>query len=201
LIELARQRAGELASLQTEYPTRHIEIIRADANDAIANLCKTTAWGHTRGVVFLDPYGLQVSWHTLVAIQQTQSLDLWILVPTGIGLNRLLTKDGQIPQGWQNALDRFLGTEDWRTEFYRTEQFVDLFGEEHDRRVKEASAGKFQKFVLKRLRSIFPIVLNRAVPLANSKGQVMYLLCFASANPSPKVKRLATGFAKWAAKV
>jgi three-Cys-motif partner protein len=202
LIELARQRVGELASLQTDYPARKIEIVRAGANDAIANLCSTTNWRQTRGVVFLDPYGLQVSWNTLVAIQQTRSLDMWVLVPTGIGLNRLLKKDGQIPIEWQDALDRFLGTRDWRTEFYRVEEEgADLFGDQQARSVKEASAAKFERFVLKRLHSIFPIVLDRVVPLTNSRGQVMYLLCFASANPSPKVRKLATEFARWATKV
>jgi hypothetical protein len=41
--------------------------------------------------------------------------------------------------------------------------------------------------------------MDTCVRLTNSKDQTMYLLCFASANPSPKVKALATRLARWAA--
>jgi three-Cys-motif partner protein len=76
LIERATRQASELTGLKTEFPNRNIEIKNADANDAIAELCKTTSWPGTRGVVFLDPYGLQVTWDTLVAIARTKALDV-----------------------------------------------------------------------------------------------------------------------------
>jgi three-Cys-motif partner protein len=97
LIERATRRASDLTALKAEFSGREIEIINKDANDAIGEICRTTNWRITRGVVFLDPYGLQVSWATLVAISKTESLDAWILFPTGIGLNRLLKKDGNLP--------------------------------------------------------------------------------------------------------
>ena len=84
LIERATRRASELSALIAEYPNRKIEVINANANDAIAELCRATNWRSTRGVVFLDPYGLQVSWPTLVAISRTGALDACILFPTGI---------------------------------------------------------------------------------------------------------------------
>jgi three-Cys-motif partner protein len=200
LIERATRRAGELAALVAEHPNRNIEVINQDANEAIARLCKEVDWLKTRGVVFLDPYGMQLSWNTLLAIARTKRLDIWLLVPTGMGLNRLLTKDGNVPEEWQNTLDRFLGTEEWRSHFYRVEKDMNLFGEAQHKRVKEANATKFEAFVLERLRGCFPIVLDRGMRLTNSKGQVMYLLCFASANPSPKVKALAPKLARWAAR-
>jgi three-Cys-motif partner protein len=144
---------------------------------------------------------LQVAWDTLVAISSTKALDVWILFPTGIGLNRLLTKDGNIPSEWQDVLDRFLGTVKWRDAFYKIEEVTDLFRAVDYRRVKDADAKKFETFLLDRLRSIFPVVMDSGVPLTNSKGQIMYLLLFASANPSPKVKSLALKLAEWAARV
>jgi three-Cys-motif partner protein len=104
------ERASELEALKTEFPNLKVEIVNADANEAIAAVCSTTNWRGTRGVVFLDPYGLQVTWATLVAIAATKALDVWVLFPSGMGLNRLLTKSGDIPQGWQETLDRSLGT-------------------------------------------------------------------------------------------
>jgi len=201
LIERATRRASQLASLKSEYANRNIEIRNADANDAIKELCKAIDWRTARGVVFLDPYGLQVTWDTLIAIARTGALDVWILFPSGMGLNRLLTKSGKIRQEWQNTLDRSLGTADWREAFYRNEAEADLFGGTRSRVVKDADPSKLEKFYLNRLRTIFPIVSSACVRLTNSKDQTMYLLCFASASRSPKVKELAGRLAGWATKV
>jgi hypothetical protein len=116
-----------------------------------------------------------------------------------MGLNRLLTKRGDIPKEWQDTLDRFLGTSEWRSAFYKLVRFPDLFEDERHRSVKNTDTEKFEKFILSRLRTIFPVVLDKSVALTNTKGQTMYLLCFVSANPSPKVKALATRLAGWAA--
>lgn len=200
LIERATRRASELTTLKTEFPSRVIEIINDDANDAIATLCKTTNWRSTRGVVFLDPYGLQVTWDTLFAISQTKALDVWVLFPSGMGLNRLLTKSGDIPQDWQETLDRSLGTKEWRSAFYRSEEDSDLFNGPRSKMVKDADPVKLERFYLDRLRKIFPTVMSNCIRLTNSKDQTMYLLCFACANPSPKAKALVTRLASSAAK-
>jgi three-Cys-motif partner protein len=200
LIERVTRRASELVALRDEFPNRNIDVINADANDAIADLCKATNWRSSRGVVFLDPYGLQVTWDTLVGIARTGALDVWVLFPSGMGLNRLLTKSGDIPQEWQDTLDRSLGTEEWREAFYRNVEEADLFSGSRTMIVKDADPKKLEKFYLDRLRAIFPTVMKNPIRLTNSKDQTMYLLCFASANPSPKVKSLATRLAGWAAK-
>ena len=202
-VERLAKRASELSELKSEYANRNVEVVIADANEAIKKICASTNWHvarGTRGVVFLDPYGLQVSWDTLVAISQTKALDVWILFPSGMGLNRLLTKDGDIQQEWQDTLDRSLGTDKWRSTFYKSEEEADLFEGTRQRTVKDADADKLEHFYLDRLREIFPIVMDNYIRLTNSKDQTMYLLCFASANPSSKVKALALKLARWAAK-
>ena len=200
LIERATRRASELESLKSDFPNLRVEIINADANDTIADVCKITDWRGARGVVFLDPYGLQVHWDTLGAVASTQALDVWVLFPSGMGLNRLLMKTGDIPQEWQETLDRSLGTKQWREAFYRDEGEADLFEGERKTRVKDARPEKLETFYLDRLRTVFPTVMKNCVRLTNRKNQTMYLLCFASANPSPKVKALATRLASAAAK-
>lgn len=200
LVERVTRRASELTALKSQFPDREIEIINDDANDAIAAVCKATSWRGTRGIVFLDPYGLQVTWDTLVAIARTKALDVWVLFPSGMGLNRLLTKSGDIPQEWQETLDRSLGTNEWRSAFYRNEEEADLFAGQRSKTVKDADPAKLEKFYLDRLRKIFPTVMDNCIRLTNSKDQTMYLLCFASSNPSPKVKALATRLAGWATK-
>jgi three-Cys-motif partner protein len=182
-IEKRRRRSSALNHLKLEFPNRAIEILNEDANTAVQWICRDTDWRSNRAVLFLDPYGMQVSWETLVAVAATKAIDVWMLYPTGMGLNRLLTKDGDIPSEWQQALDRSLGCRDWREAFYRVEESSDLFGHASTDRVKDASTEKFEAFLLDRFRTIFAGVAPEAVPLRNSRGQVMYLLCFACGNP------------------
>ena len=61
-------------------------------------------------MLFLDPYGMQVEWRTIEAIAKTEAIDLWLLFPLAIGVNRLLTKSGEIPESWRRRLNLLLGT-------------------------------------------------------------------------------------------
>jgi len=181
-IEKRQSRSSVLEHLRSEFPDRTIEILNEDANTAVQRLCREANWRTSRAVLFLDPYGMQVSWETLDAVAKTKAIDVWMLYPTGMGLNRLLTKDGEIPPEWQQALDRSLGCSDWRQAFYIVRETSDLFGELKNEMIKDAGTEKFESFLLNRLRTIFAGVAPVALPLKNSRGQVMYLLCFACGN-------------------
>jgi len=181
-IEKRQSRSSVLERLKSEFSARTIEILNEDANVAVQRICAQTDWRTNRAVLFLDPYGMQVSWETLEAVAKTRAIDVWMLYPTGMGLNRLLTKDGEIPPEWQQALDRSLGCSDWRQAFYRVQERPNLFGEPTTELVKDAGTEKFEAFLLDRLRTIFVGVAPVALPLKNSRGQVMYLLCFACGN-------------------
>ena len=64
---------------------------RSDANEYLNEpLWQGLDRGPRRAVLFLDPYGMEVEWDTMVAIAKTQAIDLWILFPLGIAVNRLL---------------------------------------------------------------------------------------------------------------
>ncbi|HEY3908359.1 MAG TPA: three-Cys-motif partner protein TcmP [Stellaceae bacterium] len=181
-VEKQQNRSKTLEDLKDEFPDRRIEVLTNDANEAVRRICRETDWRKNRAVLFLDPYGMQVSWETLEAVATTKAIDVWMLYPTGMGLNRLLTNDGEIPAEWQQTLDRSLGATDWRQAFYRVEERNDLFDETTRELVKDAGTGKFEAYLLDRLRRIFVAVAPETLPLVNSKGQVMYLLCFACGN-------------------
>jgi three-Cys-motif partner protein len=181
-IEKRRRRSSALEHLKCEFPDRAIQILNEDANVAVQRICDCTDWRSNRAVLFLDPYGMQVSWETLAAVASTRAIDVWMLYPTGMGLNRLLTKGGEIPSEWQQALDRSLGCRNWREAFYRIEETTDLFGHTSMDRITDASTEKFEAFLLDRFRTIFVGIAPETMPLRNSRGQVMYLLCFVCGN-------------------
>jgi three-Cys-motif partner protein len=85
-------------------------------------------WKKERAVVFLDPFGMQVKWDTVATLASTGPVDLWYLFPLGVGVSRLLKRDGNISEAWQKRLDLLCGTGDWRAEFYPVQTQANLFG-------------------------------------------------------------------------
>jgi three-Cys-motif partner protein len=136
-IEQRADRCAELEKLKGSFPdlAANIDIRRGEANEQIQRICGSN-WRRRRAVLFLDPYGMQVEWKTIEAIASTQAIDLWLLFPLGIGVNRLLTRSGEIPASWRKRLDLLLGTSDWYEDFYRKESMPTLFGDEAEHLVK-----------------------------------------------------------------
>jgi len=127
----------------------------------------------------------QVEWATIKAIAQTKAIDLWLLFPLGIGVNRLLTRSGDIPQSWRRRLNLLLGTEGWYDEFYQVETMPTLFGDEKERLVKATMATIGRSFNT-RLKGIFAGVAEEPGVLRNSANNPLYLLCFAVGNERGK---------------
>jgi len=151
-----------------------------DANEVLKTWCNERDWHKERAVVFLDPYGMQVEWTTVQTLATTKAIDLWYLFPLGVGVARLLKRDGNIEESWQNRLDLLLGTSGWRSRFYGVQTTRDLFG---DRKIVErtATVEMIREFINERLASCFARVAKGLV-LRNSKSSPLYLLCFAAAN-------------------
>jgi three-Cys-motif partner protein len=162
-----------------------VEIRNGDANVEIQALCGRRPWTSHRAVLFLDPYGMQVEWQTIEAIAGTNAIDLWVLFPLGIGVNRLLTRSGEIPAGWRRRLDLLLGTPDWYEEFYRFEPEPTLFDADKERVVK-ATMGTIGRYFNDRLKSVFAGVAEEPGVLRNSSNNPLYLLCFAMGNQRGK---------------
>ena len=60
----------ELDLTCSEYPELlpRIKIVNAEANETLQELCNNRNWRNHRAVLFLDPYGMQVTWETLESI-------------------------------------------------------------------------------------------------------------------------------------
>ena len=196
-IEANLRRFQQLKRLEEAFPSMMERMMfrNEEANAAIVNVCATTNWRRIRAVLFLDPYGMQVKWSTIEAIGRAQHIDLWYLFPAG-AVHRLLQREGEIPAGWKNALDRILGDASWRTEFYRTAPEATLFGD-LTRETKVADLSAIETYVRKRLVQTFQGgVARNALQLRNSKGSCMYLLFFACGNPAPRAHGLALKIAQ-----
>lgn len=134
-----------------------------------------------RAVVFLDPYGMQVDWKTVELLGGSQKVDLWLLVPLGQALLRMMPKS-EPPDSWSNRLTAFLGTDDWKVEFYQKSMQETLFGPE-EIIVRKATVRAVTDYLIARLKTAFYGVHDSPMILENSRGVPLYLLCFAAGNP------------------
>lgn len=195
-VERSRDRCVQLENLKLEFPelANRIDIQQGDANAEIQQLCSGN-WRSHRAVLFLDPYGLQVDWATVEAVAGTEAIDLWLLFPLGIGVNRLLTQSGDIPEDWRRRLNRLLGTDEWYSEFYNVESTLNLslFGTDQEQVVK-ARMEDIGQYFIDRLGKIFAGVAREPGVLRNSRNNPLYLLCFAVGNE--RGKEVALGIAE-----
>lgn len=199
-VEKSLKRMKELRALRAEHPhlASQIEFLPGDANQAIPELCKKVDWHRCRAVLFLDPYGMAVDWSTMEAIAKTKAMDVWILFPVGIGVNRLLKqKRENISVSWKAKLDRVFGTPDWQNAFFKTDQQGVLFEDEEPGAVKVSDPIQaITRFYQDRLKTIFPKVAPNPRYLCNVKKSPMFLLTFAIASESKKAQELGMKFAR-----
>jgi three-Cys-motif partner protein len=174
-------RCNELEKLKIEYKEKKIDIINEEANEFLLNICAKN-WTKHRSVVFLDPYGMQVKWTTIEAIAKTKAIDLWLLFPLGIAVNRLLKKNGEIYECYKDRLTEIFGSDDWIDYFYKEYTEYNLFKEKTKKIKKIADFKIITSYFIERLDTIFEKVSKIPRSLYNSKNNPLFLLCFAAGN-------------------
>ena len=184
-IEKDQNHFSKLQKLKDDFPCLRdrIDLVQADGNTHVQKLCSYD-WLESgrRAVLFLDPYGMEVKWKTIEAIANTKAIDLWLLFPLGVAVNRLLRVNGQIDENIRMTLDEFFGTDDWFDEFYKESEELSLLEHSSDLR-KVANWDAIEHYFIERLESIFAEVAQNPLRLYNSRSVPLYLLCFAAGNP------------------
>lgn len=167
------------------YKHKTINVVNTDCNEKIQSMSeflKTQKGKKYRVLAYIDPCGMQVNWKSLVALQQLK-VDAWILVPTGMGVNRLLKKDGRISDAWIERLEIFLGMpkKEILDYFYLQTIIPTLFGDEvvtsKEHKAIERSAELYQK----RLKELFKFVTNPYI-LKNKANSTMFHFYMVSNN-------------------
>jgi three-Cys-motif partner protein len=135
-----------------------------------------------RVLAFIDPYGMSLDWSSIECLKGL-GIDLWILVPTGIGVNRLLKKDGNISDAWLEKLERFmgLGRDVILSYFYEEQKRQTLFGEETTIEKENNAIKKAGDLYRTRLKEVFKFVSDPFV-MKNSTNSVMYHFMMATNN-------------------
>jgi len=184
LVEINSKKAKVLNNLKNEkFPNiKNVHISEGDCNvklKGLANYLKKNK--NYRTLAFIDPYGLEVNWDSLLVFENL-GVDMWILIPTG-GVNRMLKKDGNIKDSWLKKLSLFLGIseEEIKSYFYKSEEINTLFGEQNIITKQTKAVNKVLGLYKKQLNTVWSNV-SEAYPLKNSKGSILYHFLLASNN-------------------
>lgn len=160
--------------------TEHCKFIRDDVNNQLVELSKLMD-KQKSALVLLDPFGMQINWES-IEILKDKRIDLWILVPSGVIINRLLDKDGKLI--FSEKLQSYFGLseEEIRKRFYETEKVDTLFGEEESTIKANNSIAKIAELYITKMRNIFKYVTEKPLILYNTKNVPIYHFLFGSNN-------------------
>lgn len=183
-IEQNPEFVAELERLRAEYPhlSHRITIRQGDANLLLREWCRSTDWGSNRALVFLDPYGMSVDWSTIQTLAHTEAVDLWILLPVGSAINRLLPRQGPPTGAWADSLTRIFGTDAWKSAFYRPSPQMSFLEDLDPGYEKVADFHGIGEFFVERLKTEFVGVAEDFLMLYNSKNNPIFMLFFAASN-------------------
>jgi three-Cys-motif partner protein len=183
-VEKSEKNKNELESLiNTQFIDKTCHVVNDDCNNRLVTMANFLARRpDVRVLAFIDPFGMSVNWKSIESLKGL-GIDVWILVPTGIGMNRLLKNDGNISEAWLDKLERFIGMskKEIVEYFYHEKTVHTLFGEETHIAKEKQAIEKAGRLYQERLKLIFNYV-SEPVPLKNSTGSVMYHFMMATNN-------------------
>lgn len=169
--------------IEENYKDRTAYVVQDDCNIRLKSLAEFLKNNKThRALAFVDPYGMDVAWSSIEALKSV-GIDLWILVPSGVGTNRLLMNNGEIPDGWYTAIENHLGItrEEIDRRFYRKSTVPTLFGNVLKVTKEKDVVQKLGDLYAERLKEIFKYVSQPFV-LKNSTNSIMYHFMMATNN-------------------
>ena len=165
-------------------PSQRVFFAHDDCNAKLVRLCNYIREDYKakRALALIDPFGMQINWESIAQCAGL-GIDFWILVPTGLGVNRLLKKDGLIDPKWEAKLVKHLGLplEEIRATFYKESTSRTLFGEITESIKEENAAEKAAELYVKQLHTVWEYVSD-PMPMRNSQHAILYHFIFASNN-------------------
>ena len=175
LVDADPKRVRQLRALQTEYHgKRQIDVRQGTAEEQMSWLLEQNISRKThRGVAFLDPFGAHLSWGSVNALAKTKVFEAIINFPLHMCINRLATKNPDIPTKWRAQLDSFFGP-GWYEEVYETQD--GLFGTSTTKRPD--ATDRLLQLYRKNLRHAFGPV-SQPMLVRNTRGSPLYYIIWA----------------------
>ena len=182
-IDKDKESSLKLHELLSPFENDHIIVYRnSDANKQIEMLADALHNDNKLvSLVLLDPFGMQVNWHSIELLKKTRT-DLWILIPTGVIVNRLLDRKGELSH--IDKLTTFFGKDEnyLRSYFYSKRQEHTLFGEKEIVEKVKRPIQKITELYIQQLKGVFQYVTPEPLVLNNSRNTPIFHFACASNN-------------------
>jgi three-Cys-motif partner protein len=183
-VEKSLPRAENLKKIlqtKSQISNRNFEIKSTDANNALIEFGSYLKENKSATLIFLDPFGMQIDWTSIEAFENTRS-DIWILIPTGVVINRLLDRKGELV--YSDKLEKFFGLsiDEIKQIFYSIEEQQGLFGSIDMVTKIKKPIEMITKIYVQKLNSIWKFVTEEPLVLKNSKGSPIFHFVMASNN-------------------
>jgi three-Cys-motif partner protein len=169
------------AKLNEKFKDKKIVYRSGDANHQITELAKALRTKDYAALVFLDPFGMQINWNAIAELKDTRS-DVWILIPTGVIVNRLLDRKAKLK--FSKKLQSFFGLpiEEIRAHFYKEKKVQTLFGEDEIITKVSQPIEKIARLYVERMKTIWQHVTEEPLVLKSRNGCPIFHFVFASNN-------------------
>ena len=154
----------------------------SDANEQVSHLAKAMQTNkRLASLVLLDPFGMQVDWESIEQLKGTRT-DLWILIPTGVIVNRMLDRKCELTH--IDKLTSFFGKDEafLKDYFYRKRTEDTLFGETEIVEKVKKPIEKIAKLYIEQLKDVFLYVTERPLVLYNTRNTPIFHFACASNN-------------------
>ena len=185
-VELNEEFKNKLqTNVDQNYPGKKICVVKEDCNNKLISMASYLKLNKDhRTLAFIDPYGMSVNWKAIESLKGL-GIDLWILVPTGLGVNRLLKNNGDISESWFTKLEAFLGLskEEIKVHFYKTQVTNTLFGPETIIEKEKDAINKIGDLYKNKLSEVFKYVSESFI-MRNANNSIMYHFMMATNNPA-----------------
>ena len=161
---------------------RNLVFQTSDANEQVITLAKAMHQNkNLASLILLDPFGMQVDWKSIELLKGTRT-DLWILIPTGVIVNRLLDRKGELTYIYK--LTSFFGKDEsfLKDYFYKKKTVDTLFGEKEIIEKVKKPIEKIAELYIEQLNTIFDHVTEKPLVLYNSRKTPIFHFACASNN-------------------
>lgn len=183
-VEKAQSRIQNLKKViesNSDIADRNIEFQTKDANEALVQLGTYLKEKKAAALIFLDPFGMHVDWKSIEKLKGTRT-DIWILIPTGVIINRLLDRKGELV--YSDKLEKFFGMsiEKIKEIFYSYNEEEGLFDSMSNVTKIKKPIEMIKKIYVQQLKTIWKHVTEEPLVLRNSKGSPIFHFVAASNN-------------------
>jgi len=186
-IEKYRTNLEKLENRLKSFPetgNKRLEFRDGDCNKWLQELAKAMKENPKyASLVFIDPFGMQVDWNSIQQLKDTRS-DVWILIPTGVIVNRLLDRKGELK--FVKKLESFFGLkeEEIRKIFYQERKIQSLFDGTEQTIITKISdpINRIADIYIENMSKVWKHVTKPALRLDNTRGLPIFHFVFASNN-------------------